>query len=211
MLHFLSNVQDSMAACRRTRPIPQDFVVGLARDDIAPSDLTPHLGLRLPLSITLPRILAPAPAETAPTELSSVLGGDLVLPISQTSYIPSHFPPLPSRHTWHSTPVYTTRETDPRKIRERATQEGILAEKALRRLATAANQSSSAAKNKRRAADESRERMWQETLADVLADCSDNMTGVTGQGGDAAGGLGMEVNHDREHWRRPAPYNPIPT
>lgn len=48
-------------------------------------------------------------------------------------------PPLPSAHTYKTTPVIDQRETDTRRIRELATEEGKLGEAALRKLAAASN------------------------------------------------------------------------
>lgn len=47
--------------------------------------------------------------------------------------VEAHHPPFPSRHTYLATPVFTQRPTDPRLIRERATEEARLAEGALRK------------------------------------------------------------------------------
>lgn len=55
-------------------------------------------------------------------------------------HIPKHLPQFPSRHTYRYTPVFTEREQDPRKIRERATEDGRHGEDALRKLARAAFQ-----------------------------------------------------------------------
>ena len=49
----------------------------------------------------------------------------------------SSLPPLPSAHTYKDTAVFPQRETDTRRIRELATEEGKLGEQALRRLAGA--------------------------------------------------------------------------
>jgi hypothetical protein len=49
-------------------------------------------------------------------------------------WVPAHLPELPSKHTYQHTPIYTERENDARKIRERATEEGVLAEQAMRKL-----------------------------------------------------------------------------
>lgn len=61
---------------------------------------------------------------------------------AQCRHIPKHLPQFPSRHTYRYTPVFTEREQDPRKIRERATEDGRHGEDALRKLARAAFQDS---------------------------------------------------------------------
>jgi len=89
-------------------------------------------------------------------------------------YIPSHFPSLPSKHTWQATPVVVKRETDARRIREQATQEGILAEQALRKL-MASNKSSSAENVSMRLKGPSKkaqedEAMWEMTMKAAIMD-----------------------------------------
>lgn len=128
-----------MDASRRHQPTPQDFIYALTSDDVSASDLFPHLELPQLPSVALPCIPAPPPDEPLPPDLEALMGGALSgrAAKNQRRYVPSHLPDLPARHTWEATPVYPEREVDPRKIRERATQEGILAEKALRKLVAA--------------------------------------------------------------------------
>lgn len=52
-------------------------------------------------------------------------------------YIPDHLPPFPSKHTYLATPVFPERPSEPRVIREIATQEAVLAENALRKILAA--------------------------------------------------------------------------
>ncbi|OBT39937.1 hypothetical protein VE00_09454 [Pseudogymnoascus sp. WSF 3629] len=49
-------------------------------------------------------------------------------------FIPKKFPAFPSKHTYKATEVMPDRETDPRKIREKATEASRHGEEALRRL-----------------------------------------------------------------------------
>lgn len=222
MLHFLSTVRESMLAARRTSPIPQDFAIALALSNLDPSSLRPHLDLDFPADLASPHISPPASAEQPPRNLVPMLGKDLAETTQQTHpHIPSHFPPLPSRHTWQSTAVFTEREKDPRKIRERATQEGILAEQALRKL-TSANKPRSMRQGKTASkADKMKEQLWQDTLAEILKDeggtqdadanmrLDDAADGLGGERSKTADmlkvGGGMVVNHDRAHWRQGAP------
>jgi transcription initiation factor TFIID subunit 8 len=93
------------------------------------------------------------------------------------SYIPSHFPPFPSKHTYKSTPVFTERENDPRKIRERATEEGILAEQSLRKLMAAQKagiQKQNVGKRKRSRRMKESNKLWQAAMTDLLADEKQN-------------------------------------
>ncbi|KAF2092231.1 hypothetical protein K490DRAFT_20106, partial [Saccharata proteae CBS 121410] len=136
MRHFLSDVKTSMQICRRGRPLPQDFAHALAQSGFKPSDLESQLQLPIPPSITQPPIPPPPPEDDAPPQLEEILGEELsgVSEKTQRPYIPTHLPAFPSKHTWQSTPVFSARETDPRKIREKATKEGVMAEQALRKL-----------------------------------------------------------------------------
>lgn len=150
-----------------------------------------------------------------------MLGAELVdVHHSAHAYVPAHFPPLPSQHSWKQTPVYTERENDPRKIRERATQEGILAEQALRKL-TSANNPRAAQHQQTSKVEMDREALWNATLVDVM-DGIEDQKGSEGDivldGSVTALGVentkvaeilkatgGMVVNHDRAHWRKTAP------
>ena len=129
-----------MVACRRQQPIPQDFEHALQRNNIRLDSLRPHLK---PSSLTdkpPPPLLPTPPPELEPQTNLPFLGAELsAAPIrARNTHIPSHFPAFPSIHTHIYTSVFPEREKDPRKIRERATEEGRLGEEALRRLATAA-------------------------------------------------------------------------
>jgi hypothetical protein len=101
--------------------------------------------------------------------LSSLSGED---DRATRSYIPKNFPDFPSKHTYSATAVFTERESDTRKIRERATEDGRYGEEALRKLARAAfrdNQVSSTGNKKlwgRRM--ESMEGMFEKTVKGVM-------------------------------------------
>ncbi|KAG9565494.1 hypothetical protein KCU71_g1447, partial [Aureobasidium melanogenum] len=219
MTNFLSTVKDSMRASRRTTAIPQDFIFALAEAGLESHHLDPHLDLGLPDDIANPTILPPRPDEAPPPELAPMLGPELVTPAAQQyAYIPSHFPPLPSRHAWQSTALFTQREQDPRRIRERATDEGVQAEHALRKLTTA-----NKARSRQPIVDKAKDMLWQETISDLQegddellpttqdADGDIRLDGFSNDyGSDKAasmadlirGGGGLMVNHDRNHWRR---------
>lgn len=139
MLKFASHVRQSMLACRRVQPIPHDFEHALRRSAVSVDDL--------PAYLTAPPAVEPAPAllpSPPPDEdpfaglpfLDATLSGEEDR--ARSAYIPKHFPAFPSRHTYRHTPVFTQREHDPRRIRERATEDGRLGEEALRKLARAA-------------------------------------------------------------------------
>lgn len=192
-----------MTASRRTTPIPSDFTVALSTHNLSSTDFYPHLSLALPAPISAPAIAAPTPAEPPPTDLSPMLGSSLTRTDPSFSYIPSHFPALPSRHAWQSTPVFTDRERDPRKMRERATEEGILAEQALRRLTSARKPAQSRGERGTKR-DEARAKIWLEVVGEMLGDEEEGMAGgLDGSVEEEKGGL--RVNFERAHWRRGGP------
>lgn len=137
MQHFLSTVRSTMHASRRTRPIPRDFALALAQEPHARTTaLETQLSLPLPEAVSAPAIAPPDPAPPPAPDFSALLA-----PLTtgrKPAYVPAHFPPLPSRHTFQETAVFPAREKDARRMRERATEEGVLAERALRKLAVAA-------------------------------------------------------------------------
>ncbi|EOD47285.1 putative bromodomain associated protein [Neofusicoccum parvum UCRNP2] len=227
MLHFLSDVRSSMEHARRTAPTPPDFARALARSGYASSDLEPQLRLRVPPAVALPPVPDAPPAEEPPPQLEEVLGAELSGKGEKDGrpYIPAHLPSFPSKHTWQSTPVFSSRETDPRKIRERATQEGILAEQALRKL-MAANRTGSSRKRaapgdgggvgvlgRRRPAPQGRQ-MWEDAMREVIRE-DEMKRGDVFMGGlddehngdktnDFVVDTGLLVNYDQKYWRKGA-------
>ena len=164
-----------MNACRRVQPIPQDFTFALAKGDLRSSLLLPHIKLPVCSSTTQPPLRPPSPEEPPPPPLEKLLGPDLVETElkSRKQWIPSHFPNLPSKHTWEETPTFAKRETEPLKIREMATQQGILAEKALRKLISVGKSSSADGRAKENGKSEDRkvishkekyEKIWEDTF-----------------------------------------------
>jgi transcription initiation factor TFIID subunit 8 len=138
MSNFLTQVRKSMVSGRRTETIPHDWIYALAANGLVGSSmLEPHLDTgEIPPSLLQPSFAPPEPAEPPPPNLDALLGPELSGKAEKESraYIPKHFPPFPSQHTYKSTPVYAKRENDPRRIREKAAEEGIGAEKSLRKL-----------------------------------------------------------------------------
>ena len=121
--------------------------------------------------------------------------------------------------------MVTKRERDPLKIRERATQEGILAEQALRKLlaASKAGVRKSVGSSGQPSAERQRsEQVWEETIAAVLEEDERSRAGnaevVVDFGGNSAvpsGAAekqpatpkvhhGVLVNYDRKYWRHGA-------
>jgi len=138
MTNFLAKVRKSMASARRTDPIPHDWIYALAGSGLGGSSLLEqHLDTgEVPASLLQPHFDPPEPPSPPPLDLDGLLGPELSGKAEKDSkaYIPKHFPSFPSKHTYKSTPVFAKRENDPRRIREKAAEEGIQSEKSLRKL-----------------------------------------------------------------------------
>lgn len=195
-----------MQSNRRTQPIPQDFISALARTGVTPNELLDQIRLAPPPAITQPPI-APATYDDPPVlQLDGVFGDLLTSTNNRAKWMPAHLPDLPSRHTWKSTPVETKRETNARKIRELATEEGVLAEKAMRRLLA----NGGSANTKTPFTSKATKRAWEDTMKDFLhmdaeqADKEDNAEfegfGVKEVEHDTA----MLVNYERRYWIKSA-------
>lgn len=231
VMAFTSYVRQSMLASRRVQPIPQDFEHALKRHRLSPDDLLPHL--KSPSSVEpTPALLPSPPVEEDAFPTVSFLGPQLSGEDdrARSAHIPAHFPQFPSKHTYRSTPVYTQRESDPRRIRERATEDGRHGEEALRKLARAAfqdNQLAAAGREKKRWGGrvETMDGMFEKTVK-ALAKKSSRNTAVAGMaapmeiesgaGADvemrtSRSGVTLElelppiVNCERDLWRRNGP------
>lgn len=141
-MHFALYVRQSMSVCRRTQPIPQDFELALRKNFISIDDLPFYVKSMKPIG-PVPTTLPSPPPEKDPLDdfvdmpiLHSSLSGEDDR--TRNRHIPAHFPLFPSIHTYRSTSVFPEREDDPRKLRERATEDGRHGEEALRKLARAA-------------------------------------------------------------------------
>ena len=142
MSHVLSSINESMHACRRASSIPHDYLHALRTHKLSLRALQVHL--KPPVSIRKAFIsqevdfdCAVEPSFQAP-ELSKHF--EASAPRAPT-YHPKHFPHLPSSHTYKATSSYTSRESDPRRIRERATEEGRMGEAALQKFVGAGSES----------------------------------------------------------------------
>ncbi|EEA19191.1 hypothetical protein EYB25_009263 [Talaromyces marneffei] len=144
ILHLSSFARQSMTAARRIQPIPQDFEFALQQGHVGTEELTPYIQSSKSEK-TIPTLLPSPP----PEKDEDVFGAFSGIPIlskelsgederKQISYIPAHFPHFPSKHTYRFTPVFTERETDPRRIRELGMEDSRNGEEALRKLARAA-------------------------------------------------------------------------
>jgi len=132
----------SMYAARRTTPIAPDFDSAFYALDLPlPDDqLSPYASKP---EINRPLLPTPPPDDEfhhtheLPEQL---LGPELSRQqdLKRFSFNTSSLPPVPSAHTYRDTAVFLQRETDSKRIRELATEEGKLGEQALRKLAGAA-------------------------------------------------------------------------
>ncbi|KAI9784335.1 MAG: hypothetical protein M1839_002396 [Geoglossum umbratile] len=222
MTNQLSNVVTSMTSCRRSQPLPQDFAFALWKENLSLSSLRPHLQPLLPPSISQQSLPTPPPEDLPDRPLSPVLGPALCGVLDkQTPHIPAHFPSYPSKHTYKATPEFTKREGNPRKVRERATEEARLGEEALRKLLRAASGSghrtddSSALRSTKR---KQRDRMWEKTV-EALATGAGILgltNGVSEIGASSASAanknsaaafppeFGVIVNSEKGYWRKNA-------
>lgn len=141
LLKFCSFVRRTMQAARRTIPVATDFQaaidaldVPLLSDQLPPYQMKPE--------INPPLLPTPPPEDVFHNNLilpPSLLGPELdgKSALKRFALNPAALPPLPSAHTYKDTAVFPQRETDSRKLRELATEEGKMGEQALRRLAGA--------------------------------------------------------------------------
>jgi hypothetical protein len=113
-----------------------DFELALRKLGLTAFQLKPHLKPPITKDRTQVSLELEEPEQPPPRPDAALLGLELsgAAEMKLRKYIPKNFPPLPPLHTWKSTEVKTARETDPRKIREKAAVEARQAEEALGRL-----------------------------------------------------------------------------
>ena len=224
MAHYLADVRQSMLSCRRTQAIPQDFLQALHTHQLSLRALLPHLDPPVNPSKTqfpLQMDNAQESDEQHLRFLGPLLNADPDEKLR--TYVPKHFPELPSKHTYKSTPEFAEHEQDPRKVREKATEEGRLGEEALRRLVGAgavksAQQSQQGQKNP--SARAVRDQMWMETMEAVSQEMPNSMDcdmdASIGKGKEKKSEppsttsigyvhLGSAVNAEKRYWRKPPP------
>lgn len=180
MQNFTTQVRKSMMSARRTETVAFDWIYALTSCGLRGSgELEEHLDTgEVPTTLLQPDFPPPETAEPPPPDLEGLLGSELSGKAEKESkaYIPKHFPPFPSKHTYKATPVFTERENDPRKIREKATEEGILAEQSLRKLMAAQKaglQSNKAGKRRKSKRMKENDKLWKAAMEDVLAEEAD--------------------------------------
>ncbi|KAL8668620.1 MAG: hypothetical protein Q9168_006761 [Polycauliona sp. 1 TL-2023] len=221
---FLTDVRHSMLSCRRTECIAPDFLQSLHIHQLSLRALLPHLAppvRRKKAQITLVQDIKQEEEHCDHRFLGAELNG--TADQETRSYIPRHFPSLPSKHTYQATREFPTREEDPRKIRERAAEEGRLAEEALRRLISAKSNDRPRTLRGGRSGKSTREQrddLWKETMQAATslpipqqsrdADAMDLNSSTTGLGLPGKtmindGRISSAVNAEQKYWRRAAP------
>ena len=222
MHHFLGEVRQSMLSSRRVQPTPADFLQSLHTHQLLLTSLLPHLHPPVPADKSL-IVLPPATTESESDD-EQVLSGLFLNSASNEearSYIPSHFPPFPSQHTYKATPNIPSVDRDPRKVRELAARDARLGEAALRKLVGARsdmNLSTTAhTGNGVKSLRSRRDDVWKEAMQTVTPtvsigpEDSDEMQGLEGHGGYPAlnrntanpnGYLSTSVNAGKQYWRR---------
>lgn len=141
-----------MLSSRRLQPIPHDFEHALKRVRISPDDLRPYLKTTKPVAPVPTLLPSPPPEDEVARKLPFLNALKVEEGRTNRSYVPKHFPDFPSKHTYSATAVFTERDSDPRKVRERAAEDGRHGEEALRKLASAAfrdNPTTSSSKDKK--------------------------------------------------------------
>lgn len=205
-----------MLNARRNSPIPHDITYAFNRFQLPLASLEPHL--RPPISIPKLKLeLEPAP-ETDPTtkNIIRILGVELNGEVekAQKSYIPKGFPAFPSKHTFKWTPKESERVTDPRKIREQASQNAKMGEEALRRLVKVAKVGKD--RNMKRMAgrdpkSKERHELWERTMLSLAGDKGNAHAGSgSGNGKQKMEELALDersmvVNAEKQYFRKGAP------
>ncbi|MCJ1482153.1 hypothetical protein MMC06_002315 [Schaereria dolodes] len=228
MAHFLNSVRKSMLSSRRTQPLPQDFLLAFGEHHLTLKSLLPHLDPPVsPLKSQFPLCVDSLPADE-PTKQLSLLGrflnGTVNKPLN--IYVPQHFPDLPSQHTYKATAEFTKWEDNPKKIRERATEDSRMGEEALRRLVSVSlprNRTQAPISHSERVTiRRRREELWEVTMDAMKRDThmdgpasehqnqmdidTDDRASTYGVKADSS--LGPVVNADRVYWRKGAIVNP---
>ncbi|MCJ1393315.1 hypothetical protein MMC18_006187 [Xylographa bjoerkii] len=228
MVHFLASVRQSMLSSRRTQAIPQDFLHALNAHQLTLRSLLPHLSPPVPPWKPETTLASEPNREVEDHKHDQLIATLLSGPSERTSvaYIPLHFPILPSKHTYKFEEVFTVRETDPRRVRERATEEGRLGEEALRKLVNLREEHNSLEEtrrqDRRRTVRDQRQALWRETMEAVRKFEGEDVVTEKPYGGhfemdldipnsgsnSRVGFLVSAVNSDRLYWRKGRPKKP---
>lgn len=223
ILRFLASVRQSMLHCRRTQPIPHDFLQSLHEHRLSLRSLLPHLDPPVPPTKSQISLALEPQSTEQQQQLSAV--NLFINDNSQAGtrhYIPKVFPAFPSQHTYKATPDVSTRDHDPRKVRERATEEGRLGEAALRRLVSSRADENLAVNAQNPRAEKSmrarRDMAWKEAmdavetgpdLDEAASQSSQDLQHVTKEAREglpfrSRAYVSTDVNADKKYWRKPA-------
>ena len=198
-----------MLNSRRSQPIPADFQYALSAFDCPLLSLKPHLKPPVPRSETLIQ-LEEMPAEEKEAYCSLLKPNDELSGESDRQkmlHIPTGFPSFPSKHTYKWSDKESTRETDPRKIREQAATNAKMAEEALRKLVKAGKigQERNVKKNASKdPASKQRHELWGSTLESFMAGKQKPIEAGPAKDDNAGDDRNMVVNADRKYMRKGA-------
>ena len=201
--HFLYEVTSSMLNARRSEPTPLDFDYALSHFDLPLASMEPHL--KPPILKTKVDIkLKIQEAEQQKINLESILLGKELSGEPDRlskSYIPTRFPSFPSKHTYKWTEIESTRERDPRKIREEAAKSARQGEEALRRLtklSKAGNERDVKRTAEKDPKSKERHELWEQMMQDLLAGRLQLPNGKPMKDEDHS----LIVNSERRHFRK---------
>lgn len=140
---FVEHLKHTANAARRENPTPADFETILQRYNVPTSSLKPHLKNPVPKEKLVPKFYNPFTEHLKAIESSSkpsmFLGPELDGNAEKESkpWIPTSFPPFPSKHSYKFTPVEAPMR-DLKRKRAEAAAEARKGEEALRRIDRAA-------------------------------------------------------------------------
>ncbi|OLL22048.1 Transcription initiation factor TFIID subunit 8 [Neolecta irregularis DAH-3] len=126
-------------AKRHRKPMLADVALSFICNRIGTGGLETELE-RLTGPLSIPETISVESSVDAflpSAEIDRLLGSSLDGTSDRQKFIPTHMPQFPAKHTYLSTPVYSKRQTAPRFIREKATEQARLAEEALRKFLVA--------------------------------------------------------------------------
>lgn len=192
-----------MQHARRADPTPLDFNYALSQFNLPIASMEPHLKPPIPKTKLDVKLEIEEEEEQKPTSQSILLGKELSGEPDRLSrpYIPTRFPCFPSKHTYKWTEIESARETDPRKIREEATEAARQGEEALRRLnkvSRAGNERDIKRVAQKDPKSKERHELWEHMMKDVLASKSKAPNGKAAADEDH----GLIVNSERRYFRK---------
>ena len=211
-----------MLACRRIQPLFVDFEWAFSRTKVPekwregelPFEELAH-DLKIPFRPNSPPLLpTPPPDDHTPPSLDTLNMQRNGPPDRKKGLVPTSFPALPAEHAYRQSAVYPTREDDPRRIRELATEEGRMGEQALRRLAGATKMEAKVnlqeeARKIEKALDwggkkpPSAESMFEKTMESIMMNEVEGRSKGEGRQEEVRFELGPIVNWERKFWMQP--------